>query len=66
MRLMNTFKLVALFVIILFIEFVLAELSVWIISENGQVFFDQSIINSTFTLYNLSFWINAILLTILS
>ena len=66
MRLMNTFKLGALFVIILFIEFVLAELSVWIISENGQVFFDQSIINSTFTLYNLSFWINAILLTILS
>ena len=65
MKLMNALKLAALFFIILLIEILLAELSIWIIVWIDLTIFDPAISNSTFTLYNLSFWMNGLLLTIL-
>lgn len=65
MKLMNVFKLVLLFIIILFIQFFIVELSLQIIAWNELEIIESGNISSTFTLYNLSFWLNGLLFTLL-
>ena len=68
MKLINVFKFVLIFILVLTIQFLLAELSVLIVAWNDLAIIEQSqvnqgIANGSFTLYNLSFWLNVFLFT---